>query len=270
MAAVPYGPEAKRVLVAAFAAQRSADHREVHAEHLLLGVLEVRPDLFIAPESVADRLAKRLRRGTHFSLGHRAGKYEWSEGARGALRRAADIAKASEASEIEPGHLLSSLAHAIPESSELLDEHEVGQAPPTSASPRTAVPLVALDDAASQPYYEQIVNQLKGAVADGRLIPGEKLATVRRMADELEIAPGTVARAYRLLQADGVIVTDRSNGSTVAVPGPSSPSERATRVAALEELLKPAAVAAYHMGSSFEELREALELSARHVFDQRV
>jgi DNA-binding transcriptional regulator YhcF (GntR family) len=64
--------------------------------------------------------------------------------------------------------------------------------------------------------YDQIVRQLKFAVADGALAPGELVPSVRELARELAINPNTVARAYRQLQDDGVLVAVRGTGLSVA------------------------------------------------------
>jgi len=64
--------------------------------------------------------------------------------------------------------------------------------------------------------YDQIVRQVKFAVADGALTPGELVPSVRELARELAINPNTVARAYRQLQDDGVLVSVRGTGLAVA------------------------------------------------------
>lgn len=55
------------------------------------------------------------------------------------------------------------------------------------------------------PVYDQIARQVKFAVADGVLTPGELIPSVRELARELAINPNTVARAYRELQQDEVV-----------------------------------------------------------------
>jgi DNA-binding transcriptional regulator YhcF (GntR family) len=64
--------------------------------------------------------------------------------------------------------------------------------------------------------YDQIVRQLKFAVADGALRTGEIAPSVRELARELAINPNTVARAYRQLQDDGVLDVVRGTGLAVA------------------------------------------------------
>ena len=64
--------------------------------------------------------------------------------------------------------------------------------------------------------YDQIVRQIKFAVADGVMRTGELVPSVRELARELAINPNTVARAYRELQDDGVLETVRGTGLAIA------------------------------------------------------
>ena len=64
--------------------------------------------------------------------------------------------------------------------------------------------------------YDQIVRQVKFAVADGALRSGDLVPSVRELARELAINPNTVARAYRQLQDDGVLEAVRGTGLSIA------------------------------------------------------
>jgi len=59
-------------------------------------------------------------------------------------------------------------------------------------------------------------SQIAQQVAEGLLVPGDKLPTVRRLAADLDLAPGTVARAYRELEQTGVIDTRGRAGTFVS------------------------------------------------------
>jgi GntR family transcriptional regulator len=76
--------------------------------------------------------------------------------------------------------------------------------------------LVAVDLTAPTPPYEQIRAQVAGHVATGGLRAGDRLPTVRALAADLGVANGTVARAYRELEAAGVVVSRRRTGTVVA------------------------------------------------------
>jgi len=66
-----------------------------------------------------------------------------------------------------------------------------------------------------EPVYEQIVRQVQHGVAEGELKPGDALPTVRQLADDLQINRNTVARAYKLLEDRGVILTAGRRGTFV-------------------------------------------------------
>ncbi|HET7811331.1 MAG TPA: GntR family transcriptional regulator [Steroidobacteraceae bacterium] len=66
-----------------------------------------------------------------------------------------------------------------------------------------------------EPVYEQIVRQVQHGVAEGELKPGDALPTVRQLADDLQINRNTVARAYKLLEDRGVLVTAGRRGTFV-------------------------------------------------------
>ncbi len=74
------------------------------------------------------------------------------------------------------------------------------------------------DPESAESPFEQLRTQLAGRVASGDLAPGTKLPTVRGLAEQLGLAAGTVARAYRELEADGVVVTEGRRGTFVASP----------------------------------------------------
>ena len=68
-----------------------------------------------------------------------------------------------------------------------------------------SVVFAAVDPHSAQPPFEQLRAQVLTLVGDGALVPGDRLPTVRSLADQLGMAPNTVARAYRELEADGVL-----------------------------------------------------------------
>jgi GntR family transcriptional regulator len=74
----------------------------------------------------------------------------------------------------------------------------------------------SIDPSDGLAIYDQIVRQVKFAVASGAVKPGELVASVRELARELAINPNTVARAYRQLQAEGVLEPLRGTGLAVA------------------------------------------------------
>ena len=74
---------------------------------------------------------------------------------------------------------------------------------------------LTVDHASAVAPFEQLRAQIAARVAGGALPAGTKLPTVRALAAELGLAANTVARVYRELEADGVIVTEGRRGSFV-------------------------------------------------------
>lgn len=75
---------------------------------------------------------------------------------------------------------------------------------------------IRIDPSSAVPPFEQLRTRIVDDVARGALPAGTRLPTVRRLAEQLGIAPGTVARAYRELEAAGVIETRGRNGTFVS------------------------------------------------------
>jgi DNA-binding transcriptional regulator YhcF (GntR family) len=80
---------------------------------------------------------------------------------------------------------------------------------------------VRIDQQASGPLFDQLRSQIIDGVRDGRLPPGTRLPTVRELAVQLGLAVNTVARAYRELEAAGIVETRGRFGSFVARADPS-------------------------------------------------
>ena len=66
-----------------------------------------------------------------------------------------------------------------------------------------------------KPVYLQLVDQVKHAVASGALRPGEPLPSIRPLAEELRVNRNTVAKAYALLESQGVIASIAGKGCFV-------------------------------------------------------
>lgn len=65
------------------------------------------------------------------------------------------------------------------------------------------------------PIYEQLVRQVKYAVAEGVVVPGQVIPSVREMAKQLAVNPNTVQRAYLQLQDEDVLQALRGRGMAV-------------------------------------------------------
>jgi GntR family transcriptional regulator len=74
---------------------------------------------------------------------------------------------------------------------------------------------IVIQTAAPEPVYEQIVRQIHDAVKSGKLKPDTPLPTVRQLAGDLAINRNTVARAFRILEEQGVILTAGRKGTFI-------------------------------------------------------
>lgn len=86
---------------------------------------------------------------------------------------------------------------------------------------------IHVDHDAAAPF-EQVRSQISEQARSGTLPVGHKLPTVRGLAEELGLAANTVAKAYRALEADGVIETRGRNGTFVAAAGDAADRRAAT------------------------------------------
>jgi GntR family transcriptional regulator len=114
---------------------------------------------------------------------------------------------------------------------------------------------VHVDTTSQVPPYEQIRAQLAALIRTGRLAAGERLPTVRQLAADLGLAPGTVARAYRELEAAELIRTRRGAGTRVAAL-PSEP--HAHDAEQLATLARDFTSAARALGADTEDILTAV------------
>jgi len=80
---------------------------------------------------------------------------------------------------------------------------------------------VRVDSDGAKPLFDQLRTQIIEGVRDGRLAPGTRLPTVRELAGQLNMAVNTVARAYRELEAAGLLETRGRFGTFVARVDPA-------------------------------------------------
>lgn len=88
-------------------------------------------------------------------------------------------------------------------------------------------PAIRIDTTSPVPPFEQIRAQLASLIRSGSLAEGDRLPPVRQLATDLGLAAGTVARAYRELEAAALIKTRRGAGTRVApLPKPTPDDNR--------------------------------------------
>lgn len=107
------------------------------------------------------------------------------------------------------------------------------------------------------PIYLQIVNQVKYLVAAGRLAPGDEMPPIRVLAEQLLVNPNTVARAYRELEAAGLVEKRRTAGTYVSDQG--SPLARKERLRILTDRVDALLAEASQMNVPVEEVVKLIE-----------
>jgi len=117
---------------------------------------------------------------------------------------------------------------------------------------------VTVDTSSPIPPYEQLRAGIAGLIAVGALAPGAPLPSVRQLATDLGLAPGTVQRAYSELQAAGRIRSRSRRGAVVAEDRPPAEVGERTR----EQAVRAAGQfveRARRLGLGNDEIRGALE-----------
>ena len=121
---------------------------------------------------------------------------------------------------------------------------------------------IKLDFRSGIPIYVQIIDQIKHLVATGVLRPDDQLPTVRQLASDLRVNFNTIARAYRMLDEDGVISTQQGRG-TYILDQPSPEAAERVRQEALEGLTRRYLMDAARLSYSPEEVSEIVQLYLR-------
>ncbi len=88
--------------------------------------------------------------------------------------------------------------------------------------------LLKLDFGSDRPIYMQIRDQIVLGIARGELAPGDRLPTIRALAEECGVNMMTVSKAYQLLKQEGTITTDRRSGAAVTARSGSAGPSRET------------------------------------------
>src|SRR5260221_14601535 len=105
--------------------------------------------------------------------------------------------------------------------------------------------------------YEQIVRQVKFAVADDALKPGDLVPSVRELSRDLAVNPNTVARAYRELQGQGILAPLRGTGLEVTTHAAKSCADE--RISLIRERLRSVLLEARRSRLGLAEIRTLLE-----------
>jgi len=108
--------------------------------------------------------------------------------------------------------------------------------------------IIRVDTASALPVYEQIREQVIRMVVAGTLVPGTRMPTIRQLANDLQLAKGTVAKAYALLEASKVLESRGHKGTFIAATPRRGETDDAALLAALAEAADAYAIAARQLG----------------------
>ncbi len=127
---------------------------------------------------------------------------------------------------------------------------------------------IHLSDIDPFPIFKQIAEQVRRAVATNNLQQGERLPTVRQLATSLGISPGTVVKAYRELEQNGVIQS-RRGGGTVVVGKSKDPQLLMLRQTRLSNMMSNGILGALSQGYSLEEIEAAFSMNLDRWREER-
>ena len=120
-----------------------------------------------------------------------------------------------------------------------------------------------LDHHSGEPIYRQLVEQIKYHVACGRLRGGERLPSIRTLAGELKINPGTVVKAYEELQSAGLVVMKHGQGVFVATNREAAPAT--ARRTAIADMARRLLAEASRMGADADEVLDIVRRAAEEM-----
>lgn len=104
--------------------------------------------------------------------------------------------------------------------------------------------ILEIDPHSAVPPYEQIRQQVIALIRGHVLGPGTRLPPIRQLANDLGLAGGTVARAYRELESDGIVATRGRHGTVVIGVGRETPAPAELERAATEFVAEIARIGA--------------------------
>jgi GntR family transcriptional regulator len=123
--------------------------------------------------------------------------------------------------------------------------------------------FIHVDASNGLPIYEQIVRQVKFAVAGGSLAASDHVPSVRELAARIAVNPNTVARAYRDLQQDGVLTPIRGTGLAVTAEAPKLC--RAARQQMIRDRLRSVLEEAVHSGVDADDIRGLVDRELKRI-----
>jgi GntR family transcriptional regulator len=122
---------------------------------------------------------------------------------------------------------------------------------------------IHLDHHSGEPIYRQIVEAIKFEVARGKYVQGDKLPSIRELADTLSINMRTVVKAYEELCHAGLAVMQQGRGVFITAPQGVLPATQ--RRAVLIDLVQRLLAEAQRLGATSEEVKSVLQQVAEEM-----
>ncbi|MBQ4515732.1 MAG: GntR family transcriptional regulator [Clostridia bacterium] len=122
--------------------------------------------------------------------------------------------------------------------------------------------MINLDFSDRRPLYEQIKEKFKELIISGAVNEHDKIPSVRELASSLAINPNTIQRAYKELEEEGFIYSQRAKGSFVA---PIKRAQTEEFISALYKNLQDAAAELLYRGESPEKLKQEVDKIFEHI-----
>ena len=119
-----------------------------------------------------------------------------------------------------------------------------------------------IDPSSRLPIYRQLTNQYREAVARGKLLPEERLPSVRELSRTLVVNPNTIARVYTELEREGLLNTRPGLGVFVAEP--KAELTKKVRKERLQRLLDGFLTEAVHLSFSAAEVVTMVSEGVKH------
>lgn len=118
------------------------------------------------------------------------------------------------------------------------------------------IAIIIIDVRSPKPIYEQIKDNIKQLIITGALKEGEKLPSVRELAQTTSINPNTIQKAYKDLESEGFIYSVLGRGNFVAAPPVKKDQER---IDSLIASIRPLIRELHYLGLTRQEILELME-----------
>jgi GntR family transcriptional regulator len=128
---------------------------------------------------------------------------------------------------------------------------------------------IDIDSNSGVPIFQQLIEQVKRAIATGMLRPDEQLPTVRELAEEQNVHPNTIAKAYQNLKMMNLVYTRPGVGGGIFVSRGAEVSARSAELERYQDEIRRTVRDGYNLGLQRDELVERFGGEVEQVYDSR-